>query len=105
MPAQFLLGKVGAPNIQTDKGATPLWYAAYYGKLAVAKVLLNTYHADPEIEMASGETPLFVAAKGGHLQIVKLLVENFDANPSSVRGDGMSVLMIACLEKRRETAR
>eukprot|EP00045_Choanoeca_perplexa_P003380 m.30869 g.30869 ORF g.30869 m.30869 type:complete len:275 (-) comp12008_c0_seq3:12-836(-) len=57
-----------------DKNETPLHQACIYGKLAVAKVLLNQ-GADIKALLTTKETPLHLACEWGHQDLAKILVE------------------------------
>ena len=62
-------------KISAGEGHTPLTTAAYYGNVAVAKLLLNK-GADPNAPDKRNTHPLVIAAgHHGHLEIVKALVE------------------------------
>jgi len=62
------------PNIQNEKGKTPLHHAAKMGKIDVLKVLLVA-GADPNIKDEKGKTPLYYAAAKGDADTVGLLLE------------------------------
>ena len=72
-------------NIRVVDGhkRTPLIYAARFGHLAVAKLLLK----DVNFSDDKGGTPLYYAAKNGHESIVKLLLscEGIDVNAQSLK--------------------
>jgi hypothetical protein len=60
------------PNSQDGAGQTPLWIAAYAGRIHNTEALLNL-GADPKIKTFGGETALDIAQKRGHSKIVSLL--------------------------------
>jgi hypothetical protein len=57
----------------TDTRMTVLHEAAFEGKFAVVKLLLEG-GANPNPHNAGGNTPLMLAARRGHLEVVKALV-------------------------------
>lgn len=92
-------GLVGEP----DKNAmTPLFYAAYYGKTEIVKLLIAK-GSDVNYRRINGETSLHMAANFNHVDIVKLLVENgadIHAGPRS----GMTPIRYAINGGAKETA-
>ncbi|WP_254229773.1 ankyrin repeat domain-containing protein [Wolbachia pipientis] len=86
-----LLLEAGAnPNIQNDKGRTPLHYTDV---LASAASLLKG-KANPNIQDNRGETPLHYAASIGHANYVNLLIEK-KANSNIQDTKGATPLQIA----------
>nr|CAH7733076.1 unnamed protein product [Callosobruchus chinensis] len=86
-----LLLEAGAnPNIQNDKGRTPLHYTDV---LASAASLLKG-KANPNIQDNRGETPLHYAASIGHADYVNLLIEK-KANSNIQDKKGATPLQIA----------
>ncbi|QTG99456.1 ankyrin repeat domain-containing protein [Wolbachia endosymbiont of Rhagoletis indifferens] len=86
-----LLLEAGAnPNIQSDKGRTPLHYTDV---LASAASLLKG-KANPNIQDHRGETPLHHAASIGHTGYVNLLLEK-KANPTIQNRKGETPLQVA----------
>nr|CAH7726942.1 unnamed protein product [Callosobruchus chinensis] len=86
-----LLLEAGAnPNIQNDKGRTPLHYTDV---LASAASLLKG-KANPNIQDHRGETPLHHAASIGHTDYVNLLIEK-KANSNIQDKKGATPLQIA----------
>ncbi|WP_265035337.1 MULTISPECIES: ankyrin repeat domain-containing protein [unclassified Wolbachia] len=86
-----LLLEAGAnPNIQNDKGRTPLHYTDV---LASAASLLKG-KANPNIKDHRGETPLHYAASIGHADYVNLLIEK-KANSNIQDKKGATPLQIA----------
>jgi ankyrin repeat protein len=66
------------PNLAFSKnkeGFTALHYAASYGYLEIAELLL-TKNADVNAKTSKGDTPLHYAASYGHKDIAELLLSN-----------------------------
>lgn len=86
-----LLLEAGAnPNIQNDKGRTPLHYTDVLA--SVASLLKGK--ANPNIQDNRGETPLHYAASIGHADYVNLLIEK-KANSNIQDKKGATPLQIA----------
>src|SRR5262249_9738315 len=84
----------GLPVDARDKHDwTPLMIAAFNGKEAVAKVLIEQ-GADPQARDRRGYTPLHWAALSGHAALVRLLLEN-GADRDARTGSGSTALMQA----------
>ena len=66
--------KIWDLNGRDSKGATPLMWAAKYGNLKFAKLLLEQ-EADPTLADMQGRTSLTHAAQAGFQDLVKLLLE------------------------------
>ena len=60
---------------QVTEGCTPLWAAAYAGRLNVVKPLIKR-NADVDGRTSKGSTPLRAASHEGHLDVVRCLVES-----------------------------
>ena len=66
------------PNLvfgKNSEGFTALHYAAFYGYMEIADLLL-TKNADVNAKTGKGETPLHFAASYGHKDIAELLLSN-----------------------------
>ena len=75
-------------------GITPLLYAALYGHLRVARLLLER---GANVNAASTDdecTALMYASEGGHLGIVQLLLAS-GANKDAVNAQGQTALAMA----------
>ena len=59
-------------NVGDDRGETPLHWACYHGKYAVAQLLLDK-GADASACTERGNTPLDLADARGHTQVAQLL--------------------------------
>jgi ankyrin repeat protein len=63
-------------NVKDDEyGGTPLHWAAWYGHVEIARLLLQN-GAEVNAKERNGWTPLHWAAYRGHFDILHLLVEN-----------------------------
>lgn len=94
--AEFLSTLSRSPqlaNSLSSEGATPLMYAAYWGKVAYTKALLS-HHARPNITDSDGFTALHLAAAKGHIQTTKLLLQSH-ADVNLLNRKGMTPLMLA----------
>jgi ankyrin repeat protein len=76
---RFLLQKGANPNIQDDKGNTPMLVAATAGYLE-GVTILATYKANVNLGNASGETPLIRAVQLRNADMVRTLL-NLGADP------------------------
>ncbi|XP_069700731.1 uncharacterized protein [Periplaneta americana] len=82
---------------------TPLWLAAWFGRVPVARLLLQR-GADLNLQDSSdGFTPLHAAASGGHLQIVQCLVDHA-ANLRIYSKSGRTPLHVAIAWKHTAVA-
>eukprot|EP00808_Paulinella_micropora_P029330 g56047.t1 len=77
------------------KGASPLYFAAANGHLAVVRFLVWDGGADVNKTTARGRTPLYAAAGNGHLQVVKWLVEWGGADVDRTTRRGRTALLCA----------
>ena len=83
-----LLLKHGAnPNVQDDRGATPLHEAVKRKKVDAVKVLLQ-HGADSAIRDSEGKTPIDYAKEAGRNDILKILTEKTTAGRTSARRRG-----------------
>jgi ankyrin repeat protein len=95
----FLIGKGARPDIQNNKGETPLSLAAQLGWLEGANLLLAR-GASVDLGNQRGETPLMLAVQHRDLPMVQLLVGH-GANPNkSDRVSGYSALDFAKRDSR-----
>ena len=69
----FLLGKGARPDIQTNRGDTPLTMAAQIGWLEGAEQLLSR-RASVDLTNGRGETPLILATQRRDMPMVRLLL-------------------------------
>lgn len=90
-------------NIPTAEGATPLMYAAYWGKTLYTKTLLE-HGADPKAKDTDGYTALHLAAAKGYTQTVKILLL-YNADADAVTKEGLTPLMLAARGGHDTTAR
>ena len=80
-----------APSFRGD-GYTPLIEAAFRGRIAVVRLLIEK-KADVKARSRAGWTALMSAAWEGHTEVVKLLLEN-RANPRAKNGRGETALAL-----------
>jgi serine/threonine-protein phosphatase 6 regulatory ankyrin repeat subunit B len=91
------------PNLVFSKGSegsTALHYAATYGYMEIADLLLSK-SADVNAKTKKGETPLHYAASGGYRDVVELLLSN-KANVDARDGIGCTPLYYAATNGRIE---
>jgi len=94
------------PNLAFSKnrdGSTALHYAASYGFLEIAELLL-TKNADVNAKNSTGDTPLHYASSSGHKDIAELLLSN-KANADIGDGIGRTALYDAAAGGRIEEVR
>ena len=104
--AEFLSAIAEHPELinQTSKeGATPLMYAAYWGKSVYVRTLLSR-GADIAVKDTAGFTAIHLAAANGSAQTVKVLIQ-YKADINAVNADGMTPLMIAAAEGHENAVR
>ncbi len=75
-------GLVDINKAETDGGMTPLYHACLFGKIAIAKFLLEA-GADFEKTTLRGSSPLFIASQQGYGELVTALLDfGADVGPS-----------------------
>ena len=92
-----LLEKGADPNIQNNKGNTPLHYLAFKGNDTLVNTLAQIFlekGADPNIKNNEGNTPLHVAIFKGKSNIVNSLLEK-GAEPNIKNNEEKTPLDIA----------
>lgn len=95
----FLLGKGARPDLQTNRGETPLTLAAQIGWVEGAEQLLSK-RASVNLANGRGETPLILAAQRRDLAMVRLLLAR-GADPKKTDNvAGMSALDYARQDPR-----
>jgi len=85
---------------ENGPGSTALHYAAYNGRLAAAKALLDG-KPDVNLQNKAGYTALYEAARQGHKAIIALLLD-YKADPNIRDKKGKSPLQAASEAKRQE---
>lgn len=95
----FLLGKGARPDLQTNRGETPLTLAAQIGWVEGAEQLLSK-RASVDLANGRGETPLILATQRRDVAMVRLLL-NRRADPRRTDNvAGMSALDYAKQDPR-----
>ncbi len=89
--AQLIAGKT--PDITDDTGQTPLGYAASFGNVEMAQILIK-YSAPVDRRDQFGDTPLHWAAQRGSVEIVQLLLDA-KATVDAQNKQGVTPLMMA----------
>ena len=72
---KLLLEKAAEPNISNALGASPLHFAAKYGKKSLCRLLIK-YNANINQKDMEGNTPLIKAVEKDYFEIVEFLIEN-----------------------------
>lgn len=96
----LLLERRADPNVQNNRGNTPLHMAAYYGRIHAVKALLAA-EASTSIVNRGGETPLHRAARGGEIEILRALASN---GADFCVQDGQGMTAITAAKERGKTA-
>lgn len=95
---RLLLERGADPNRATISGFTPLMFAAYYDRAAVATQLLDKGADITSHNQLDGNTALHVAARRGSVETLVLLLERgADPNDAS-NADGSPPLLLAARE-------
>lgn len=87
----FLLGKGARPDLQSNRGDTPLTLAAQIGWLEGVEQLLSK-RASVDLPNGRGETALILATQRRDMPLVRLLLSRRAEPKRTARGDGMSAL-------------
>ena len=95
----FLLGKGARPDLQSNRGDTPLTLAAQIGWLEGAEQLLAR-RASVDLANSRGETPLILAAQRRDLAMVRLLLSRRADPKRTDNVAGMSALDYARQDPR-----
>ncbi|HYE29560.1 MAG TPA: ankyrin repeat domain-containing protein [Allosphingosinicella sp.] len=95
----FLLGKGARPDVQSNRGDTPLTLAAQIGWLEGAEQLLSR-RASVDLANGRGETPLILATQRRDLALVRLLLARRADPKRTDNVAGMSALDYARQDPR-----
>jgi ankyrin repeat protein len=95
----FLLGKGARPDLQSNRGDTPLTLAAQIGWLEGAEQLLAR-RASVDLSNGRGETPLILATQRRDVPMVRLLLARRADPTRNDRVAGMSALDYAKQDPR-----
>lgn len=96
---EFLLDKAGGLDETDNSGRTPLIWAAYYGAVEAARLLVERGAALNPKEKDQGMTALLWAAARGHAEIVRMLLDR-GADPQAADKRGKTALMWAAQNRR-----
>ena len=89
------LCKLGADsNYMTRAGHTALGQAATFDRSEFARVMVESYQANPNMDDKSGHSPLTLAASFGHIRTARALI-NVGADPNLEAGIRKTPLMAA----------
>uniref|UniRef100_A0A7E4VQF7 B41 domain-containing protein n=1 Tax=Panagrellus redivivus TaxID=6233 RepID=A0A7E4VQF7_PANRE len=89
---QLLLDQGHNPNVLDNDTWTPLHYAALYGLLRPAQVLMNHATTDVNMQNKKGETALHFAAMTGHHHFVELVLSNAKIDIDMKNDRGLTAL-------------
>jgi ankyrin repeat protein len=70
-------------NARAGPDRMPLSRAAYYGHIAIVKMLLSTKGVEPDAPNSRGDSPLSLAARNGQYRVVRLLLATRGVNPNA----------------------
>jgi ankyrin repeat protein len=99
---QGLLSANANVNPITDRGESPLMFAAAGGNPDIVRALVRR-GAKINAQDRDGVTPLMMSVAGGNLDTVRLLLEN-GADVNAISKHGGSALIFAEAQKRKEIA-
>ncbi|KAJ1676094.1 SPT3 Dosage dependent suppressor of Ty-induced promoter mutations-like protein, partial [Spiromyces aspiralis] len=84
--ASLLISHASPIDAQDRGGYTPLHFAACFGRIEIAVLLLN-YGASPLVKAHSGATPLDLARSNNHDQICLLLQGRDEYASSAIKSE------------------
>lgn len=87
--------ELGAFNERDDYGATPIHFAARFGKLDCLEWLVLRSGVSPNAVTVNGNTAAHDAAATGHVDCLKYLLERTKCSVADVTSEGASVLHMA----------
>lgn len=89
-----LLAAGANPNISNDDGQTPLWFAAAFGNIVMAQMLINAgaYVDTPDNKL--GSMPLMRAVLNGDIPMIQLLMDAY-ADPTIKNKSGQTAMDLA----------
>ena len=87
---------LGVLNERDDYGATPIHYAARFGKLNSLEWLVNCSGVSPNAASSSGSTAAHEAASKGHLDCLRYLILNTNCSAQDRTYEGATVFHMAC---------
>lgn len=90
------VNQLGASNQKDEYGATPIHYAARFGKLECLKWLVKNTKVTPNAKSMNGDTAAHDAAAMGKLDCLEYLLKNTKCSIEDTTMDGATVLQFAC---------
>lgn len=87
---------LGAFNERDDFGATPIHFAARFGKLECLTWLVTRSGVSPNAVSRNGSTAAHDAAAMGHLDCLQYLLKNTKCSRQDTTSEGATVLHMAC---------
>lgn len=88
--------QLGASSQRDEYGATPIHYAARFGKLECLKWLIKNTKVTPNAKSMNGDTAAHDAAAMGNLDCLEYLLKNTKCSVDDTTVDGATVLHFAC---------
>jgi len=80
------------PATADDDSWTPLHYAAWYGKTAVVRVLMQDWMGSPTTKSDNGATALHFASRNGHPEVVSILLACPIVDPTGQDNEGATAI-------------
>ena len=88
--------ELGVFNERDDYGATPIHFAARFGKLECLVWLVSRSGVSPNAVSRNGATAAHDAAAMGHLECLQYLIKNTRCSIEDATSEGATVLHMAC---------
>ena len=96
---------LGAFNERDDFGATPIHFAARFGRLECLQWLVTRSGVSPNAVSRNGATAAHDAAAMGHRDCLEYLLENTKCSVQDATSEGATVLHMACRFGRMDVVR
>ena len=88
--------QLGGSNQKDEYGASPIHFAARFGKLECLKWLVKNSKVTPNAKSMNGDTAAHDAAAMGNLDCLEYLLKNTKCSVDDTTVDGATVLHFAC---------